>query len=264
MKESNYRIEHDLIGDREVPTDVYYGIHTLRALENFPITGTPVQIYPGFINAIAYVKEACAVANNQLGLLDKKRADAIAKACREIRKGNLHDHFVVDVIQGGAGTSTNMNANEVIANRALEILGFERGDYKELHPLDHVNMSQSTNDVYPTSIKVALRFEIENLVVAIDVLRKDFDRKSTEFADILKMGRTQLQEAVPMTLGQEFTTYARMIASDRKHLMRAAEAIQEVNMGATAIGTGINTHPEYAVLVCEKLSKLTGYEFRKA
>jgi aspartate ammonia-lyase len=264
MKELNYRIEHDLIGDREVPANVYYGVHTLRATENFPITGTSVQIYPGFINAISYVKEACAIANNQLGLLDKKRADAIVKACREIRKGNLHDHFVVDVIQGGAGTSMNMNANEVIANRALEILGFERGDYKELHPLDHVNMSQSTNDVYPTSIKVALRFEIENLMAAMDVLHKDFDQKSTEFADILKMGRTQLQEAVPMTLGQEFTTYARMIASDRKHLMQAAAAVQEVNMGATAIGTGINTHPEYAALVCDVLSKLTGYEFRKA
>lgn len=264
MKEPNYRIEHDLIGDREVPANAYYGIHTLRATDNFPITGTSVQIYPSFINAIAYVKEACAIANNQLGLLDKKRSDAIVKACREIRAGDLHDNFVVDVIQGGAGTSMNMNANEVIANRALEILGFERGNYEELHPLDHVNMSQSTNDVYPTSIKVALRFEIENLAVAMDILHKDLDQKSSEFADILKMGRTQLQEAVPMTLGQEFGTYAKMIAGDRRHLIQVTEAVQEVNMGATAIGTGINTHPEYAVLVCEKLSKLTGYEFRKA
>jgi aspartate ammonia-lyase len=264
MKQLLYRTEHDLLGDRPVPANVYYGVHTLRAQENFPITGTTVQIYPGFINAIAYVKEACAMTNKQLGHLDAKRADAIIKACQEIRSGKLHDHFVVDVIQGGAGTSMNMNANEVIANRALEILGHERGDYEVIHPLDHVNMSQSTNDVYPTAIKVALRFEIDSLIVAMDELYGEFDQKARQFGDVLKMGRTQLQEAVPMTLGQEFKTYAGMLASDKRRLLRAAVVVQETNMGATAIGTGINTHPEYAVQVCKTLSNLTGYSFVKA
>lgn len=264
MKKLNYRTEHDLLGDRQVPSNVYYGVHTLRALENFPITDSSVQIYPGFIIAIASVKEACALANNKLGILSDERAKAIAQACQEIRSGKLHEDFVVDVIQGGAGTSMNMNANEVIANRTLEILGFERGDYVQLHPLDHVNCSQSTNDVYPTSIKVALRFEIDNLLTAIDELHKEFTAKAIEFAGVLKMGRTQLQEAVPMTLGQEFSTYAGMLLSDRARLLAAAEAVQEVNMGATAIGTGINSHPDYAPLVCEELSKITGYNFTKA
>lgn len=264
MKELLYRTEHDLLGDRQVPANVYYGVHTLRAQENFPITGTSVQIYPGFIRAIAYVKEACAIANKQLGYLDAKRADAIIKACQEIEQGQLHDHFMVDVIQGGAGTSMNMNANEVIANRALEILGHGKGDYEYIHPLDHVNMSQSTNDVYPTAIKVALRFQIDELIVAMDELHGEFDKKAKQFGDVLKMGRTQLQEAVPMTLGQEFKTYAGMLASDKRRLLRAAVTVQETNMGATAIGTGINTHPEYAIKVCKALSKVTGYSFVKA
>lgn len=264
MKQLIYRTEHDLLGNREVPANAYYGVHTLRAQENFPITGTSVQAYPGFIRAIAYVKEACALTNKKLGKLDAKRADAIVKACREIQKGKWHEHFVVDIIQGGAGTSMNMNANEVIANRALEILGYERGDYAHLHPLDHVNMSQSTNDVYPTAIKVALRFEIDQLVLAMDELYESFDKKAKQFGDVLKMGRTQLQEAVPMTLGQEFKTFAGMLASDKRRLGWAAIAVQEVNMGATAIGTGINTHPEYAKMVCEALSKVTGYSFVKA
>jgi aspartate ammonia-lyase len=264
MKKLQYRTEHDLLGDRQVPANVYYGVHTLRAQENFPITGTSVQIYPGFIRAIAYVKKACAMTNKELGHLDAKRADAIIKACQEILSGQLHEHFVVDVIQGGAGTSMNMNANEVIANRALEIMGYERGDYEQLHPLDHVNMSQSTNDVYPTAIKVALRFEIDELIVAVDELYGEFDKKAKQFGDVLKMGRTQLQEAVPMTLGQEFKTYAGMLASDKRRLLRAAVTVQETNMGATAIGTGINTHPEYAVQVCKTLSRLTGYSFVKA
>lgn len=259
-----YRTEHDLIGDRHVPETAYYGVHTLRAQENFPITGTTVQAFPEFINAIAYIKEACALANQELGLLEAKKAHAIIQACQEIREGKLHDHFVVDVIQGGAGTSMNMNANEVIANRALEILGHKRGEYDIIHPLDHVNMSQSTNDVYPSSIKVALRFEIDELIRAIDELYKEFDKKAIQFGDILKMGRTQLQEAVPMTLGQEFKTYAGMLATDKRQLLRAAVSVQETNMGATAIGTGINTHPEYAALVCQHLSKLTGYMFSKA
>jgi aspartate ammonia-lyase len=195
MKTPTYRKEHDLLGDRRVPQDAYYGVHTLRATENFSITNTSVQIYPQFINAIAYIKEACARANNHLQLLDDERMTAIVQACQEIRAGKLHDQFVVDIIQGGAGTSMNMNANEVIANRALELLGHQKGEYQYLHPLDHVNMSQSTNDVYPSSIKVALRFEIDELLGAMHVLHNEFAQKSVQFASVLKMGRTQLQEA---------------------------------------------------------------------
>jgi len=256
-----YRTEHDLLGERQVPADAYYGIHTLRALENFPITGISIKTYPGLLDSLAYVKEACALTNQELGLLDEARSRAISIACQEIRSGKLHDQFIVDVIQGGAGTSTNMNANEVIANRALEILGFERGKYSELHPLEHVNLSQSTNDVYPTAVKVALRFEIDRLVNAMDILRIDFDKKAMEFSSILKIGRTQLQDAVPMTLGQEFSTYAVMLMEDQQRLREAALLIQEINLGATAIGTGINAPPEYASLVCIHLSKLTGIQF---
>ena len=182
-------------------------------------------------------------------------------ACEEIRGGKLHEQFVVDVIQGGAGTSTNMNANEVIANRALELLGFARGEYKEIHPLEHVNMSQSTNDVYPTAIKVALHFEIDLLIAAMEVLRIAFADKATEFKDVLKMGRTQLQDAVPMTLGQEFSTYAVMLEEDQQRLREAALLIHEINLGATAIGTGINAHPDYAALARKHLSEVTGISY---
>src|SRR5678816_3132621 len=205
------RIEHDLLGDRAVPADAYYGIHTLRALENFPITGTSISIYPDLLVALACVKQAAAIANAELGLLDEERSVAIRLACEEVREGKLHDHFVVDVIQGGAGTSSNMNANEVICNRALEKLGAAKGDYARLHPLDHVNLSQSTNDVYPTAVKLALQFGIRNLCSQMIFLRKEFEAKAQEFADVLKIGRTQLQDAVPMTLGQEFSTYAVML-----------------------------------------------------
>lgn len=264
MNAQLFRIEHDLIGDRQVPADAYYGVHTLRAQENFAITGTTVQAYPTFVNAIAYVKEACAMTNKQLGQLPTKKANAIIKACQQIRSGKLHNQFVVDAIQGGAGTSMNMNANEVITNLALELLGHEKGKYTMLHPLDDVNMSQSTNDVYPTSIKVALRFEIDTLMAAIDELQAAFSNKAIEFTGVLKMGRTQLQEAVPMTLGQEFQVYADMLASDKRTLQRAAAAVEVTNMGATAIGTGINTHPHYDTMVCENLAKITGYSFVKA
>jgi aspartate ammonia-lyase len=252
-----YRIEHDLLGDRQVPSDAYYGIHTLRALENFPISGTPISVYPEFIDALACVKQAVAHANLELGVLDEVRAGAIIQACREIRAGELHDQFVVDVIQGGAGTSTNMNANEVIANRGLELLGHHRGEYEHLHPMDHVNLSQSTNDVYPTAIHVALRFYLDRLVSAMATLRKEFERKSEEFVDVIKMGRTQLQEAVPMTLGQEFSTYAVMLDEDEHRLREAAVLIQEVNLGATAIGTGINTEPEYAAMAVRYLADIS-------
>ena len=254
------RIEHDLIGERAVPAAAYYGVHTLRALENFPITGTAISIYPDLVGALACVKQAAAIANSELGLLDERRATAIRLACEEVREGKLLDEFVVDVIQGGAGTSTNMNANEVIANRALEILGHARGEYQHLHPLDHVNLSQSTNDVYPTAIKIALQFGIRRLVREMVLLRKDFEAKADEFSDVLKIGRTQLQDAVPMTLGQEFSTYAVMLQEDQSRLGEAASLIREVNLGATAIGTGINAHPEYAARVTRRLSEVAGVE----
>jgi aspartate ammonia-lyase len=251
------RNEHDLLGDREVPADAYYGVHTLRAVENFPITGITISVYPELINALAAIKQAAALANMQLGLLDKTRGQAIITACEDIRAGRLHDQFVVDVIQGGAGTSTNMNANEVIANLALEHLGYVKGDYGRLHPNEHVNMSQSTNDVYPTALKVATHHGVRHLIAAMDTLRLTFARKADEFKDVLKMGRTQLQDAVPMTLGQEFGTYAVMVGEDQDRLREAALLIHEINMGATAIGTGITAHPDYARLVCENLNTIT-------
>jgi aspartate ammonia-lyase len=255
------RMEHDLIGDRQVPAGAYYGVHTLRALENFPITGTAISIYPELVQALACVKQAAALANLELGLLDDARAGAITRACEEIRGGALLDQFVVDVIQGGAGTSTNMNANEVIANRALELLGATKGDYARLHPLDHVNLSQSTNDVYPTAVKLALQTGIRKLLRELGALRKEFESKAIEFSDVLKIGRTQLQDAVPMTLGQEFSTYAVMLQEDESRVAEAASLIREINLGATAIGTGINAHPEYAERVTRHLSEISGVEF---
>ena len=252
------RIEHDLLGEREVPVDAYYGIHTLRAIENFPISGTQIKAYAELVIALASVKKASALANHQFGLLPDEKKDAITHACDEILAGELHDQFVVDIIQGGAGTSTNMNANEVIANRALEHLGLPHGAYKELHPLEHVNMSQSTNDVYPTAIKVALHSKINLLIDAMGVLQEAFEQKAAEFADILKMGRTQLQDAVPMTLGQEFRAFAIMLSEDRDRLREASQLIQEINLGATAIGTGINTPKGYPKVVCDYLVEITG------
>src|SRR6266704_2620269 len=246
MSQAPTRIEHDLLGDRAVPADAYYGIHTLRALENFPITGTAISIYPDLVRALACVKQAAALANNALGLLPDGKADAIARACEEIRGGRLLDPFVVDVIQGGAGTSTNMNANEVIANRGLELLGHGRGEYSYLHPVEDVNMSQSTNDVYPTAVKVALHFAIGRLGAAMRELRLAFSAKAQEFTDVLK------------TLGQELTTYAVMLVEDEERLREAALLITEINLGATAIGTGINAHPNYAALVCQRLADITG------
>jgi aspartate ammonia-lyase len=255
------RIEHDLLGERAVPADAYYGIHTLRALENFPITGTPISIYPDLVAALACVKQAAAIANTELGVLDGGRSAAIRRACEEIREGRLHEAFVVDVIQGGAGTSTNMNANEVVCNRALELLGQAKGAYEHLHPLDHVNLSQSTNDVYPTAVKLALHFGIQRLLVEMDALRTAFQAKAHEFEAVLKVGRTQLQDAVPMTLGQEFSTYAVMLGEDEQRLAEAQALIREVNLGATAIGTGINAHPDYAQLVTRRLSEISNVPF---
>ncbi|WP_354683323.1 aspartate ammonia-lyase [Cupriavidus necator] len=258
MAAGPFRTEHDLLGDRDVPADAYYGVHTLRAVENFPITGTPISIYPELIKALAYIKQAAALANHELGLLDDERCDAIVMACAELVGGKLHDQFVVDVIQGGAGTSTNMNANEVIANRALELLGHEKGQYQYLHPNEQVNIGQSTNDVYPSALKIATWFGILGLVDAMGVLRRAFEQNAEEFRHVLKMGRTQLQDAVPMTLGQEFSTYAVMLGEDEERLREAALLICEINMGATAIGTGITAHPDYAPLILKRLREITG------
>jgi len=258
------RIEHDLLGEREVPAESYWGIHTLRALENFQISGTPISSSPDLIRALAYVKHAATSANRDLNILPHDRANAILQACSEIIAGEWHDQFVVDVVQGGAGTSTNMNTNEVIANRALELLGHTRGEYLLLHPIEDVNASQSTNDVYPTALRVASCFSIQRLLDAMTELRVAFELKADEFRDILKMGRTQLQDAVPMTLGQEFLTYAVMLGEDEARLREAMLLIQEINLGATAIGTGINTDPEYADLACGYLARATGLPLIKA
>ncbi|GAA0306153.1 aspartate ammonia-lyase [Kineococcus aurantiacus] len=254
------RTEHDLLGEREVPTDAYWGIHTLRAVENFPITGRTVGQDPHLVRALADVKQAATLANADLGVLDRTRADAIVAACREIAGGALHEQFVVDVVQGGAGTSTNMNANEVVANRALELMGRARGDYAHLHPNTHVNASQSTNDVYPTAVNIATRRWIDALVTELERLRDAFAAKAVEFHDVVKMGRTQLQDAVPMTLGQEFATYAVMLTEDVDRLRESADLLLEVNLGATAVGTGLNAPVGYAALAVAELAGITGYD----
>jgi len=214
------RNEHDLLGNRKIPFEVYYGVQTLRALENFNISGVALSFYPILIEALAVVKMAAAKANCDLGLLSRPITDAIVQACQEIISGKYHGHFVVDMIQGGAGTSTNMNANEVIANRALEILGYEKGDYKYCHPNNHVNLSQSTNDAYPTSVKIALINSNKKLVEVLISLIESFRKKAVEFSNVIKMGRTQLQDAVPMTLGQEFEAYAVMLGEEIQRLNR--------------------------------------------
>ena len=252
------RLEHDLLGEREVPVDRYFGIQTLRATENFAISGITISHYPRLIRSLAYIKKAAAMTNQELGLLDAHLADAICGACDDLLDGKLLDEFVVDVIQGGAGTSTNMNANEVIANRGLELLGYEKGHYEILHPLNHVNMSQSTNDVYPTAIRLTLSQKLDGLMIEMTHLRDALARKADEFSDVIKMGRTQLQDAVPMTLGQEFGAWSIMVTEDIQRVAEAQSLIRETNMGATAIGTGLNAHPDYARLVTEKLRSLSG------
>jgi aspartate ammonia-lyase len=258
------RKEHDLLGEREVPYEVYYGVQTLRGLENFHISGVTLSFYPLLINALAMVKMAAAMANFDLGHLSKPVADSIIQACQEIISGKLHGHFVVDMIQGGAGTSTNMNANEVIANRALEILGYEKGDYKYCHPNNHVNLSQSTNDAYPTSIKIAIINSNTKLIEVLKLLIDSFRTKTKEFYNVIKMGRTQLQDAVPMTLGQEFEAYAVMLTEEIQRLEQNARLFLEVNMGATAIGTGINADPNYGEKCIAHLRKITGLEVVRA
>jgi aspartate ammonia-lyase len=248
------RQEHDLLGERDVPYEALYGVQTLRALENFPITGIPLREFPVLIESLAAVKEAAAQTNFELGLLEPEHAEVIIRAAREIRAGRHHEHFLVDMIQGGAGTSTNMNANEVIANRALELSNQQRGAYEVISPNDHVNLSQSTNDVYPTAVRIALHKSLSGFRIELARLADAFGAKGVEFAPLIKMGRTQMQDAVPMTLGQEFMAFAHTLQEDVDRLGEAQSLICEINLGATAIGTGINAPPGYAELACRHLA----------
>ncbi len=258
------RKESDLIGELEIPAEALYGVQTARGIENFPISKFKLKDYPTFINGLAYTKLGAAMANYDLGLLTKEQFEAIKQACEEILQGQWHDQFPVDMIQGGAGTTTNMNANEVIANRALQILGHEPGEYKIISPNDHVNGSQSTNDAYPTAIHLGLyamhleyKKHFEELIAA-------FNRKAKEFAPILKMGRTQLEDAVPMSLGQTFGAFASILKDELPHLDDAAEEFLTINMGATAIGTGICSQPKYADKCTKAIAKITGWKIKKA
>src|SRR5690606_2365090 len=252
------RSEADSLGSLDIPADVYWGVHTARALVNFPITRRALSNYPDLIRALARVKQAAARANKEVGVLDAEKADVIDRVCARIVAGELHDQFVVGVIQGGAGTSTNMNINEVIANAGLEELGLPRGDYARLHPIDDVNRSQSTNDVYPTAIKLAMVFSLMRLLDEHEKLTASFRAKGSEFAHVLKVGRTQMQDAVPMTLGQEFAGFATTLAEDHERLSEVIPRLSEINLGATAIGTGITADPRYAEAVRRHLEELTG------
>lgn len=253
------RIERDLLGPAEIPAEALWGVHTSRAVANFPISGTPIGAFPELVRALVTVKQAAARTNRALGSLDPERAAAIEAACIRIRNDQSHQaHFVVDVMQGGAGTSTNMNANEVIANVALEIMGRPRGDYAALHPNDHVNMAQSTNDAYPTALRLAALFAVDPLLAALTALAEALDAKAQAFASVLKVGRTQLRDAVPMTLGQEFAAFRSMVEAEIRNLHMQSAAFFQINLGGTAIGTGINTRPAYARLVTEELARLTG------
>ena len=254
------RTETDSLGSMEIPADAYWGIHTARALENFPISMRPISVYRDLVKALAMVKQASARANRQIGVLDPALADLIDRAAQRVIDGEFHDQFVVGVVQGGAGTSTNMNDNEVITNIALEMAGRQKGDYAFLSPIDHTNRSQSTNDVYPTAVKIGLSLDLVTLLEELDLLKRSFTGKAVEFHDILKIGRTQLQDAVPMTLGQEFHGFATTLGYDHQRLTENANLMFEINMGATAIGTGITTHPGYAPAVLAHLREITGLD----
>ena len=258
------RIESDLIGSMEVPAEALYGVQTLRGIENFPISRFRLSEHPLFINGLALTKLGAAMANHELGLLTDEQYEAIAQACREILAGQHHDQFPVDMIQGGAGTTTNMNANEVIANRALQIMGHELGDYRYCSPNDHVNCSQSTNDAYPTAIHLGLYATHQEFLKHYVLLIEAFEKKAVEFADILKMGRTQLEDAVPMTLGQTFGAFASILKDEIRNINFAAEEFLTVNMGATAIGTGICSEPEYAQKCIAALREITGWDIKLA
>jgi aspartate ammonia-lyase len=259
---TDVRIEKDLLGTKEVPSAAYYGIQTLRAVENFPITGIPPHVE--MIKALAAVKKAAAIANMEVGVLKKEIGEAIAQASDEILAGRLHDQFIVDSIQGGAGTSMNMNANEVIANRAIEFLGGARGQYLQCSPNTHVNMAQSTNDVFPTSIRIAALNLAKGVVEQLQLLHDAFSQKAVEFDQVIKMGRTHLQDAVPIRMGQEFEAYARVIGRDVERVKRSLDNLREINMGATAVGTGLNADPRYIIKVTEHLRTITGLDLKRA
>lgn len=261
---TRFRTEHDLLGSLDVPAASYYGIHTLRAVENFRVTGSTIAQHDELVGALAAVKQAAAVANTELGLLAPEVGTAIVAACGEIRGGALLEEFVVDPIQGGAGTSTNMNVNEVVANRALELLGREKGDYAHLSPLEHVNLGQSTNDVYPTALRIALVSAGSGLHASLRHLRGAFEAKARELDTVVKVGRTQLQDAVPMTLGQELSSYAVMLGEDELRLEEAMRLLHEVNLGGTAIGTGLNAAPGFGERARAVLAELTGLPLVRA
>ncbi|MBZ7965718.1 aspartate ammonia-lyase [Campylobacter molothri] len=258
------RKEHDFIGELEIPDDVYYGVQTYRALENFKMSGRVLKEYPFFVKAFAQVKKAAALANKDLGMVPADRADYIVKACDRIINGEFLDQFVVDMVQGGAGTSTNMNANEVITNVALEMMGHKKGEYQYLHPNDNTNFGQSTNDAYPSSIKVAVHAKMGDLLKAMEILKNELEIKAKEWKDILKIGRTELEDAVPTTLGNTFNAFASYLKSDIEKITKARESMTYLNLGATAIGTGICCHPDYKDLVEKYLSDITGTTFRPA
>ncbi len=264
MSTEKFRVESDLLGELKVPADALYGVQTQRAINNYHISCTKMRDYPDYVIAIAYVKLAAVQTNNALGVINDEITAAISQACREIIDGKWHENFPVDMMQGGAGTSVNMNANEVIANRALEIMGHEKGDYQYCYPNDHCNCGQSTNDVFPTTIRLALIRMNKNLVASLTGLISALRYKGNEFKDVIKMGRTQLQDAVPMTSGQEFNAYANNLEEEILNLDRNVKLLHEINMGGTAIGTGLNAEPGFAELCAANLSKLTGEPFTAA
>ena len=256
------RLEKDSLGERPIPAEAYYGIQTDRAIENFPISG--LRPLPSYVDATVHIKKAAAIVNNTLGLLDDKRSQAIVGACEEILKGKLREWFVVDVYQAGAGTSHNMNVNEVIANRAIEILGGKKGDYAQIHPNDHVNMAQSTNDVCPTAIRISALLQARRLLRSLQQMENLFAAKAKEFDSIVKSGRTHLQDAVPIRLGQEFGGYAASIRKHQQLVQRGGDSNKELGIGGTAVGTGINANPQYRSLIVTELSRQLGIDFMEA
>lgn len=259
-----FRLERDSLGTLEIPEEAYWGVHTKRALDNFPIAKRPISVYPDLVVALAMVKQAAARANVEASAVTAEKGRWIDDACQRIIEGALHDEFCVGVIQGGAGTSTNMNANEVITNLALEMAGYAKGRYDVLHPIDDVNRSQSTNDTYPTALKIALTFSLEHLLREVKLLQESFSKKGEDFREILKVGRTQLQDAVPMTLGQEFHGFATTIGEDFDRLTETKWLLAEINLGATAIGTGITADPGYTVAAVRHLVEITGLPLESA
>src|SRR5262245_39793363 len=264
MSSTEFRMEHDFLGDREVPADAYYGIQTLRGKENFHITGMPISREPYFVKAVGCVKKAAAMGNRDLGVLDANIADAIIRGCDRVIAGDMNDQFITDFIQGGAGTSTNMNANEVIANLALESLGHKKGEYQHVNPNDHVNFGQSTNDVYPTAFHLGLILRLNSYMEALRQLKEAFFAKGREFDKVLKMGRTHLQDAVPMSMGAEFHGWGTTVGEEVNNLAAIQRILQSVNLGATAIGTTVTAAPGYPALAVKHLSDITGIKFTLA